>query len=245
MATKRHLGGFLAEVMEWDWRQFSTAERDPNYTTNEGVVFSLVRACAMQKLGAIRTAINRLDGKLVTPVQIIYPRVYMLYPHAEVTATHQPAPASIETTAVAEGSTDEGETALAGEIVPTLSLRQTVQKMGHYPRTVPQVIIETARAVDQHLTNPQNPMPQEKVPQVKSVVAAHLIQMAAGGDLAAMDEVFDQIDGKLLETIQVVGDDIYLTSYSQVAPPDARLNKDGVLQVEATAVQKSWKEALE
>jgi hypothetical protein len=79
---------------------------------------------------------------------------------------------------------------------------------------------------------------------VKAVVAAHLLVMAQGRSMDAIGEVFDAIDGKLVETIQILGDDLYITNYSNIAPEGATLNENGILQMEATASQKMWAEKL-
>jgi hypothetical protein len=84
----------------------------------------------------------------------------------------------------------------------------------------------------------------EEIPMVKSVVAAHLLHLAQQRNVDALNEVFDQIDGKLVETIQILGEDIFITTYSLTAPDGAYLNKDGVLQLEATQAQNMWAEKL-
>jgi hypothetical protein len=126
--------------------------------------------------------------------------------------------------------------------LPSLSLRQTVAKMADAPRQVPLAVIEFARDVQQWLKgNGQRPIEN---PLVKSVVAAHLLALAQNRNLTALTEVFDQIDGKLVETIQVLGEDILITSYSLHAPDGAYLNSDGVLQIEAKQAQDMWAQKL-
>jgi hypothetical protein len=68
--------------------------------------------------------------------------------------------------------------------------------------------------------------------------------MASKRNVDAINEVFDAIDGKLVETIQVLGDDLYIVNYSTIAPPEAVPNADGVLQMEATAAQNIWAHKL-
>jgi hypothetical protein len=77
------LGDFLKDVSNWGWDEFVKAEKDNSYTSNQAIIFGLIRSCAMQDLRAIKIAINRLDGKLKTPLKIEMPKIYYLYPNAE------------------------------------------------------------------------------------------------------------------------------------------------------------------
>lgn len=238
MADKRELAAFLAEVSEWRWDEFVKAELDDSYTTNQSVVFSLVRACAMENLPAIKTALGRMDGKLVTPVQVIMPKVYITFPFAKeakrLTVAEEQPPKEIVVFA-------PGQPELAEER-PTKGFRETVAKMGGYPRETPKGIIEQQEQVEKYLRR-EGRMP-EKVPRVKSVVAAHFLSMAQKRDMEALNEVFDQLDGKLTETIKVIGEDMYITSFDSIAPPGAFI-QDGVLTVEAGQIQDMWRKRLD
>lgn len=249
----KKMGAFLREVSNWDWEQFVRAERDDSYTSNEAIIFSLIRSCAMQKMEAIRMSLNRLDGKLKTPINIEYPKVFYLFPNAKVTDTGTKVIPFTEP----DGAPSEKVIASTGEILatpelsepevevsdlPSMSLRETLTKMSDYPRELPSAIIQTAHQV-QEAVNGTATMPDE-IPRVKSVVAAHLLVMAANRNLGALTEVFDQIDGKLAETFQIIGEDIYITSYAEIAPEGAYVNDDGILQMEAEATQNMWAQKL-
>lgn len=260
------LGHFLREVSNWRWDEFVRAERDKSYSTNESIIFALVRSCTMRKLDAIKISLNRLDGKLATPVQMEYPKVYYLYPNAKLnTNIVQENEQEMYSLALKDakpgGSTKadgyklkelvEGEViepeplpeTLEENDLPSLSLRETLRKMAEYPRELPEAIVE--RADQTHLyVRGKGPLPDGEIPMVKSVIAAHLLIMAQKRDIDALYEIFDQIDGKLVETIQVLGEDIYITSYLREAPPGATPNKDGILQIEASQAQEIWTEKL-
>jgi hypothetical protein len=253
------LAEFLREVSNWYWLDFVKAEHDTSYTTNQAMIFGLIRACAMRKMAAIRLSLNRLDGKLKTPVRIEYPKAYYIYPNATLPPPTVTNDHGALLAPPADGHTTTGPSppAITGELLPapapppadaperdlpSMSLRETLQEMSDYPRELPQQIVDLALQVEQAFRG-QIRMPDE-VPRVKSVVAAHLLIMAQDRNIDALTEVFDQIDGKLVETIQVIGEDIYITMYSNTAPPDAYLNENGVLQVEATAVQQLWTNKL-
>lgn len=259
MSSER-LAVFLREVSGWTWDDFVRAEKNNQYTSNQSIIFALIRACAMQQLSAIKVAINRLDGKLKTPVKVEYPKVYYLFPNAKLSAPDlspplQPPLKPLEP--LSPGPVMSGEIILPhGEVgqlegvtvipeerdLATMSLRETLTEMADLPRELPEAIIQLAEQTHRWIQG-LAPQPDE-IPKVKSVVAAHLLTMAQNRNVDAINEVFDQIDGKLVETIQIIGEDIHIVNYSQTAPPEAKLNDDGVLQVEAKNSQETWAQKL-
>lgn len=251
MSKDDKLGSFLQEVCGWQWHEFVKAERDMSYTSNQSIIFALIRACAMQKLPAIKVAVDRLDGKLKTPLKIEMPKVFYLYPQAILPEPEKPKAVDNPGTAVEAELIIEGEVLPAvipkppeGEPkdLPSMGLRETLTEMADCPRELPEALIALALQAEQFLRD-QAIKPNE-IPMVKSVVAAHLLTMAQNRNLDAIGEVFDAIDGKLVETLQILGEDIYITIYSNEAPPEAMLNDDGVLQLQAPAAQDMWAEKL-
>lgn len=251
------LGDFLAEVSNWSWEEFVRAEKDKKYTTNQSIVFGLIRSCAMQQMQAIKLSIDRLDGKLKTPVLVEMPKVFYLYPNAAsldpgpgptTDPTPPPSPNLPPLPALAEGELlpaediEQKSSSEEENDLPSLSIRETLRKMADYPRELPQQLVDSALQTEQWLRD-QAPEP-EHIPMVKSVVAAHLLILAQSRNIDALYQVFDDIDGKLTETIQVLGEDIYITSYASDAPIGALPNKDGILQIEATQAQQVWAERL-
>jgi hypothetical protein len=244
------LGNFLKEVINWRWDEFCEAEKDHNYTGYESAVFSLVRTCSEGKLGAIKLAIDRVDGKIETPVKIEYPKVYFLYPDAKVIASAKFAkigtdPENTNTLVLQTPPEPTPEPELEEEPVTaaTLSLRETLHKMADQPRLLVAAILHRKKAVEAG-TLRENPDDPANVPLVKSVIAANLLHLAEKNNFEAITEVFDQIDGKLVETIRILGDDIYLTQYTLEAPYGAKKNKDGVYYIEAKEVAESWRQKL-
>lgn len=259
--SKDKLGQFLREVSNWGWDEYVRAEKDRQYTSNQAIIFALIRACAMQKMDAIKISINRLDGKMKTPVRIEYPKIFYLYPNAkeiegvQKTTLADAVNGTAASQAVVQASQERTLQLVEGDVIPapdieppeehdlpSMSFRETLQKMADYPRELPEQIVDLALQTEQWLRK-QAPQPID-IPKVKSVVAAHLLILAQSRNIDALYEVFDQIDGKLVETIQVLGEDIYITSYSTTAPPGAYLNEKGVLQIEATQSQELWASKL-
>lgn len=255
MSQKAKMGDFLREVSNWSWEEFWRAERDKTYTSNQAIIFALVRACAGQDLQAIKLSLNRMDGKLKTPVIIEAPKIYYIYPyakeieggvgHGKIDYDHNTPPQTTDTVSLQGGHADQiiiDEPEATENDLPSLSLRETLNKMSDYSRDTPDAIVELALRTEQWLRE-TGPRP-DNIPRVKSVVAAHLLVMAQKKNMGAITEVLDQIDGKLVETIQIIGEDITITSYSSTAPVGAYLNKDGILQMEASAAQDIWASKL-
>lgn len=252
---KGKLGDFLRDVSNWSWEQFWHAERDKTYSTNEAIIFTLIRACAGEDLKAIRLSLNRMDGKLKTPVVIETPKVFFVYPYAKELA----GPPPVVGLDMGEPGSDYSAIAILqpnGELsahvieepelteddLPSMSLRETLAKMSDYSRDTPEAIVQTAQMTEAWLRK-QGPQPST-IPRVKSVVAAHLLVMAQNKNIDALTEVFDQIDGKLAETIQLIGEDIYINNYAAIAPVGATKNADGVYQIEAPMAQDIWASKL-
>ena len=249
-ADEHRLGGFLREVSNWNWEEFCLAENDPKYTSNEAMIFAVIRACAMEKMEAIKLALNRIDGKLKTPIRVEMPKVFYLFPRAVIPEGQKTQALSSPHVGKPVDGPVEGEVfdpVTPPELeeendLPSLSLRQTLAKMADAPREVPQFVMQYAEQTQQYLKG--NAELPDEFPMVKSVVAAHLLNLAANRNIDALSEVFDQIDGKLVETIQILGEDLFITTYSLVAPDGAYLNADGILQLEATQAQNMWAEKL-
>jgi len=238
MSTSRgKLGSFLKEVIDWRWDEFCEAEKDANFKGFESIVFSLVRTCAEGKLGAIRTAIDRVDGKIETPIDVIYPKFIFLYPHAEKVTLPQGKGKAQTLLTSSDVVTLEEELAEQAEThtVVTLTLRQTLDKMIDQPRMFPALVLKRKDEVENDKVDKDF-----SIPRVKDVIAANLLTLAES-KFDAITEVFDQIDGKLVETVRVLGDDVYITSYVLEAPIGASKNADGIYQLEAPQISETWK----
>lgn len=243
MSDRGKLGTFLKEVIDWDWKKFCEAEKSPKFSGYEAAVFSLVRTCSDGKLNAIKLSIDRVDGKVETPIKFEYPRIYFLFPEATKTALPAPGQAPTLTTGPEADSINEPPEAEEEEEpvkLTTMTLRQTLEKMADSPRQVPLLIHQRKKEVE------NGQIPEDgNLPLVKSVIAANLLILAnEKNNFEAITEVFDQIDGKLVETIRILGEDIFLTSYALEAPYGAAKNKDGVYQMMAPQIMDTWKQKL-
>lgn len=240
------------DIIELRWADFLAIESEPSATNFDSVVASLVRACARGNLRAIQMALDRLDGKVATEVEVEYPKFYTLYPRA-TTTKDDPSIIDVNTANVLEfkspqemvdfgvkalqkadsgGAADLDELAVETEELPTGSLRAVLDKMLNSPKQIVTDVLDSAQAVDDGMTS--------EGPFVKSVIVAGLMKLVHAGRIGAVFEVLDQIDGKVAEKVKVLGNDVYLTRYDLIAPAGAEKNADGVYQIEANNTTDSW-----
>lgn len=240
------LGGFLNEVINWDWREFVKNEKDPKFSGFQASVLALVRTASEGKLGAIKMAIDRVDGKVETPVRVIYPKIYYRYPFATSVALPTGDDVALALTDPNPDPLPEPpEAEPEDEPAAVLSLRATLKKMADAPRQVPLLIHQAKKKIEKEPEEADGEAIEDKAPMVKSVIAANLLMLAnEKQSFEAITEVFDQIDGKLVETIRILGDDIHLSQYSLIAPYGAEKNADGVYEMIEPQVTDVWKEKL-
>lgn len=230
---------FFKMLIEKRWSEFCEMEADESqYTSAQAVVFAIVRACAKGKLPAIKESLNRIDGRLHEQIEVEYPQFYILFPHAKSRALPDGG------TAIDVHSTANSPDAPPDPMAPLItgSLRDTLERMSQEPRALVTMVLQAAEEVEARKSYAGDP--PENNPLVKSVIAAGLLKLAHNGSLGAIFEVFDNIDGKLVDKIKVLGEDVYLTDYREIAPAAAKKNKDGVYQISADNTTSSWALAL-
>lgn len=249
MSDRANLGKFLKQVIHWRWDEFVRAEKDPQYSPLQHTVFSLIRACADGKLGAIKLSIKRVDGNLETPVNIVYPRIFFRYPYAkevEAPATIAGLEAGVPGVDVpTPDEFDEPEVTIEEEKL-TIGLRETLEKMAETPdsRVVPLVLHKKQETEELLAANLDAEV--KNSPQVKSVIAANLLNLAISeSNFEAITEVFDQIDGKLVETIRFLGDDMFMDQYAEIAPYGSVLNEDGIYVYERKDIAGIWEQKFQ
>lgn len=224
------------EIIELRWSELVAREDDLNQSNFSSIITALVRACQKGNLRAIQTALDRLDGKVALEIEVEYPKFYFTYPMAE-TALELPA-GDAPTDEVHSPDTTSSVEDSADDDLPTGSLRAVLERMLDSPKQVVANILAAAEAQDRGEDTMGNPF-------VKSVIVAGLMSLVHGGKISAVFEVFDQIDGKVAEKIKVLGNDVYITSYSAVAPAGAIKNSEGVYQLEADNITNAWTTRLE
>lgn len=231
---------FFKEMIEKRWSEFVDMENGEQHTSSQAVVLAIIRACAKGKLPAIKESLNRIDGKLQEQIEVEYPKFYIQYPHAKALASGDKYTVKNEGGMLAipegDGKPDPERPLVTG------SLRDTLNRMSDEPNFLVQRILDAAADVEERKASANEHEPLND-PLVKSVIVAGLLKMAHNGSLSAIFEVFDNLDGKLVDKIKILGDDVYLTSYDTLAPAGAKL-VDGVYQIEADNTTSAWATSL-
>ena len=221
------------ELVEYRWSEFVTLDTDVNGSNFDSIVGALVRACKKGNLRAIQVALDRLDGKIATEIEVEYPKFYTVYPQATKTADDAgiiellPEPTEVKLREV----TVEEEP-LTG------SLRDSLGKMLDAPKGTVNDILAAADAVEAGDKQYGDPF-------VKGVIVAGLMKLVHDGRVSAVFEVFDQIDGKVADKIKILGDDVNVFNYALIAPAGAERNADGFYQIANDNVTNSWVTRLE
>lgn len=222
---------YFRDLIEMRWDEFTRAEQDAAITSTKATVHAIVRACVKGKLPAIRESLNRIDGKLAEQIEVEYPKFIILYPHATKTLPSGTRPPRAKPVA--------DPTPIPTLDAPTNSLRDALKRLSTEPQQRAMDILEAAGYIDEHKYEETPPYYHDN-PKVKNVIAAGLLTMASRGHLGAIFEVFDNIDGKLVDKIKVLGEDVYFNSYDTIAPAGAKKNKDGIYQIEADNTTNQW-----
>ena len=101
------------------------------------------------------------------------------------------------------------------EELPTGKLRPVLDKMMDSPQNIPESILKATQACDKYDYSLGNPT-------VKSAIVAGLVKLAHNGKMSAIDEILNQLDGKVAEVYHLLGDDdVVTTSYALEAPAGA------------------------
>lgn len=238
VGNKGRLTDKFSELIELKWSEFLAVENDPELDNLTYLVVLLIRACVRGDMRAIRESLDRMDGKVISEVEVEYPRFYILFPNARQKVIDvepllpEPAKSPILTD-ISVSSDDDAEDEL-----PTGSLREVLSRMLQAKVGIVESIISATKRLD--VDEPSN-----FDPLVKSAIVAGLMRLVHKGRVNAAIEVLDQIDGKVKEHIKVLGGDIYMKNFSTTAPAEAELNENGIYQISSPMVTDIWAKRLE
>jgi hypothetical protein len=232
-------------------------EQSLDATNFDSIVTGIARACKKGNLRSIQMALDRLDGKVAMEIEVEYPKFYTVYPYAtkrmddptiieadengviklvpgiDITGVNQ-----VEIIEVEGSPADLDELASVEDEMPTGSLRKMLEKMLESPKYIVTDILASAEAIEVGRKDIGDPM-------VKSVIVAGLMKLVHDGRISAVFEVFDQIDGKVADKIKILGNDVFITRFDQIAPAGAEKNDDGVYQLAADDMTNVWATRLE
>lgn len=215
------------ELIHMTWGDFVLLEHDKSASVDDGVLCSLIRICAdTDDIAAIKLAFDRVDGLQATPIEVKVPKFFTRYVKAtEIEAGTKQITAS-------EGAEKDKKSTYDPA---TAKLRETLREM----RGMPQDVIRVVRLYKKHIDEGK---PSKHDPMVKSVIVANLLRNVKRGRYRAIELVFDQIDGKLTKTIQLLGgDDVYVDDpVSTVAPANAIKDENGIYIAENKVMTAAW-----
>lgn len=215
------------ELIHLNWGEFVKLEKSKAASVDDGVLCSLIRACAdTDDTSAIKLAFDRVDGLQATPIEVKVPKFYIKYVNAKEI---EPGTKQIET---AESAKKDKASAYDPA---TAKLRETLVEM----RSMPQDVIRVVRLYKKRI---DKGVPTSHDPKVKSVIVANLLRNVQKGKFKAIELVFDQIDGKLTKTITLLGgEDVYIDDYNTlVAPAHATKDESGHYIAENKLMTTAW-----
>lgn len=222
------------EILHMEWGEFCKLEQNPSSNVDDVVLCSLIRTCAdTDDIAAIKMAFDRADGLLETPIEIKVPKFFVRYVNAKDVEDGQK---QIETPEQLENDN-------SGKYDPaSAKLRETLREMRSMPRDVIRVVRLYKRRVEKNIKEGKEIPKDQHQPMVKSVIVANLLKNVQRGRFRAVELVFDQIDGKLTRTINLLGgDDVYVDDYiALTAPAGSVLGEDGTYYAENKLMTNIW-----
>lgn len=226
----------LAEAIEM--RQSEYYRRylaDPDSLTNkEFAIAEFFQACLGNNRRAIEHLMDRTDGPLATPVQIIYPKIYHKWPFApppKDLPKELPKPDEQKSYSEPEPKLDDS---------PLKGLRQTIKKMSAETVKLRNDILEAYQLNQEQLRIGGVISPDLRM---GSVVAANFLRMSSSPQGAIA--LFDQLDGKIATVFKALGDDVYLLETSTTPPKEAIWSPEqNAYILEVPTATNQWVEGL-
>lgn len=221
------------EFIHLPYDEYYKLKKTRSNTVDERTIMSLIDICTdTDDIAAAKMSFDRIEGLLETPVHIKVPKFYIRYVNA--TAIEQSETKALGAPETAKVEQDDNYDPA------TAKLRETLQKMRDMPEGIIPAILKVKKAIQ--AGKEVNLTGKQKMPQVKHVIIANLLRNVRKGRYRAIELVFDQIDGKLVRTITLLGgEDVYVDDYNTLtAPANAILGDDGKYFAEDKALTTQW-----
>lgn len=224
-SENRILTNKLNELSQLSWNEYMQIRDDKEISAFTHTIIAIIKKCTQKNpsITLIREAFNRLNGKPEKTIIIKVPKQYIIYPYAERLATQKEVDGNlIKDKDLVVAPTDESD-----KDMPTGALRQMLRLLGKMPISTCEMVLASKKRCE------TQPVPNNESPKVGAVIIANLLINGVMGNTLALLELFDQIDGKMADIVNIGGTEpIYITSYDLVAPMEATKNSDGVWFVE-------------
>lgn len=215
------------EILHMEWGTFYELENNKSSSIDDTILCSLIRVCAdSDDISAIKLAFDRADGALQTLIDIKVPKFYVRYINATESEVAEK---------VVEQPTEQKNVDKSSYDPATAKLRETLTEMRSLPRDVIRAVLLYKKRIDKGT-------PVETEPTVKAVIVANLLKNVTKGRFKAIELVFDQIDGKLPKSIELLGgEDVYVDDYNTLtAPSHAIKDENGHYIAENKIMTNMW-----
>lgn len=237
------MNAFMTEIIHWTWTDMLELKNNPDTAIIYNTVITLVRVCAEGKVSALKMMFDRIDGRVEQPINIIKPKIYLRYPNA---TNDEELERYLEVHE--KENTPEGKRTRRAKHkrkqklnIASLGLSETLQAMMRAPIDLPGQILKSRILVERMLERGETP---EYSPYVKVVLCAALITNANFDDnYEALQMLFERIEGKIENTIKVIGEDMYIDQYDTEAPMGSVL-VDGQWCFEDKNITNQWVEGF-
>lgn len=219
MAQAKKLQNYFRDFLPLNYREFR--QLVPNMTANQAVVAELLRICCEEDdVKAMKMAFERILGKpekvLIikrTVVRTIYPDAAKKLDKAVIDTRVQDETAVIE---------QEDEPIIVDEAEsPSYMLRKELDSIG-----------DQGQQRAYYIGDNRNQF------TVAEVFSANVYATAMrGGNLGAIDLLFNYLDGAVADVVRLEGEDtLVLENYADIAPYEAIQGDDGVWYIESEAI---------
>lgn len=219
MERTKKLQNYFKDFLPLNYKEFRRLV--PEMTSNQSVVAELLRICCEDDdVKAMKMAFERILGKPEKVLVIKRTIVRTVFPDAKTRHLTDQAVKRVE---------DETQV-VDVEDVPIII--EAADSPGYMLRKELDVIGEAGQQKAYHITDQKNQF------TVAEVFAANVYATAMrGGNLGAIDLLFNYLDGSVADVVRIEGEDtLVLENYADVAPFDAIQGEDGVWYIESEAV---------
>lgn len=213
------LQNYFKDFLPLKYHDFQVARNQ--MTANQAVVAELLRVCCEEDdVKAMKMAFERILGKPEKVVIIKRTATRIIYPDAKQKAI-SPVAEEAPLPSLTEAITEDSVVVSAAE-APGMLLRKMLDEIGEKPAEYAYDVIDDKA---QH--------------SVAHVFAANVYAVAMrGGNLGAINLLFDYLDGSIADVIRIEGEQtIELENYADEAPHDAIQDENGVYYVEKVVVK--------
>lgn len=219
MAQAKKLQNYFSDFLPLNYREFRQAV--PKMSANQAVVAELLRICAEEDdVKAMKMAFERILGKPEKVLVIKRTKVRTVFPDAQ----KKLAEPVIDTRAKDEVMyiENDDEPIIVDEAnAPGYLLRKQLDIVG-----------DKGQQHAYYIGDNRNQF------TVAEVFVANVYAVAMrGGNLGAIDLLFNYLDGAVADVVKLEGEDtLVLENYADVAPFEAIQGEDGVWYIETEAV---------